>query len=167
MKGRKIITPEAARLRMADLCARSEQCEYAIRQKLLKMGVFSDAANEILEYLVENKFVDNARYAKSYARDKCRFSAWGPYKIRQGLAAKRISQSDASEGLEALDEADILAAVRRVAKGKARTLHLHGEDCRDQRMKLYRHILSRGFDSKMSSMAAKEVIAASKPDDNE
>ncbi len=167
MKGKKPITPEAAKLRMADLCARSEQCEYDIRQRLFKMGIFSDAANEIMEYLIDNKFIDNARFARSYARDKCRFSAWGPYKIRQGLAAKRISQSDAAKGLEGLEEKDLLDAVRRVAKSKARTLDLYGEDAREQRMKLYRHILSRGFDSRMASIAAKEVIAASKPPENE
>ena len=157
------ITPEAAKIRMADLCARSEQCEYDIRQKLQKMGIFSDAAAEIMDYLIGNKFIDNSRFARSYARDKCRFSSWGPYKIRQGLAAKRLSASDISQGIAALEDSDIAEGVRRVAKAKARSLHLHGDDAREGRMKLYRHILSRGFDSRLASTAVKEMIAATKP----
>lgn len=160
-------TPEVAKIRMADLCARSEQCEYDIRQKLLKMGIFSDAAAEIIDYLIDNKFIDNSRFARSYARDKCRFSSWGPYKIRLGLAAKRISASDISQGIESLEDSNIADAVRRVAKTKARSLNLHGDDGREERMKLYRHILSRGFDSRLASTAVKEMIAATKPGTDE
>ena len=164
---KKPVTPEAAKIRMADLCARSEQCEYDIRQKLYRMGIFADDASEIMDYLTDNKFIDNARFARSYARDKCRFSAWGPYKIRQGLAAKRVSQSDIATAIGSLEEDDLLSAVRRVAKAKGKSLDLHGEDRREQRMKLYRHILSRGFDSRMASMAVKEVIANSRPKGDE
>lgn len=160
---RKPITPEAAQIRMADLCARSEQCEYDIRQKLYKMGIPSGCAAEIMEYLAANKFIDNARFARSYARDKCRFSSWGPYKIRMGLAAKRISQADIAQGLAALEEEDINGAVERVARAKARALSLHGDDSKEQRMKLYRHILSRGFDSQTAMRATRKMIAATKP----
>lgn len=152
---------------MADLCARSEQCEYDIRQKLMKMGLFPDKVSEIIDYLTSNKFIDNARFARSFARDKCRFSSWGPYKIRMGLAAKRIPQSDIAYGLESLEKEEIEEAVRRVAKAKARSLSLHGEESREERMKLYRHILSKGFDSRLATVAVREMIAATKPGSDE
>ena len=167
MAMRKPVTPEAAQIRMADLCARSEQCEHDVRQKLMKMGIFSDKADEIIDYLTDNKFIDNARYARSYARDKCRFSSWGPYKIRLMLASKRLSPSDITQGIEALKEDEIREAVRRVAKAKSRSLSLHGETAKEERMKLYRHILSRGFDSQTASRAVREMIAATKPDRDE
>lgn len=160
MAMRKQITPESARLRMADLCARSEQCEYDIRQKLLKMGIRAEAAAEIIGYLIDNRFIDNSRYALSFARDKCRFSLWGPYKIRQGLLAKRIPASDISTAIASLEESELYDAILRSAKGKARSLSLHGGEGREGRMKLYRHLLSRGFDSRMSTQAVREMIAA-------
>lgn len=161
------ITPGAAKIRMADLCARSEQCEYDIRQKLFKMGIQSDNISDIIAYLTQNKFIDNARFARSFARDKCRFSSWGPYKIRLGLASKRISPTDISQGLDALEENDVIEAARRVAKVKSRSLDLHGEEAREERLKLYRYILSRGFDSSLASMVTKDTINATKPGNDE
>ncbi len=159
------ITPEAARIRMADLCARSEQCEYDIRQKLYKMGLSGDSVSEIINYLIDNKFIDNVRFARSYARDKCRFSSWGPYKIRLGLHVKHLSSNDIAQGLEGLEPEDVKEAARRVARTKVRSLDLHGETGREDRVKLYRHVLSRGFSPDMAKTVTKEIIAVTKPDE--
>lgn len=155
----KPITPEAARIRMADLCARSEQCEADIRQKLYRMGLSSSEVQKSIEYLVEGRFIDNARFARAFARDKCRFSSWGRNKIRLGLIAKRISSADIAQGLDAIEEKDYLEALHRTASAKARGMDLKGPDARDNRIKLFRHILSRGFESDLASRAIREIIA--------
>lgn len=165
MATKRPITPEAARIRMADLCARSEQCEYDIRQKLYKTRLPADNISEILIYLIENKFIDNVRFARSYARDKCRFSSWGPYKIRLGLSAKHISANDIAKGLEELETEDIKEAAERVARAKERSLDLHGSTAREDRIKLYRHIISRGFSPDMAKMVTQKTIAITKPDE--
>lgn len=152
------ISPEAARLRMADLCARSEQCEADIRQKLYRLGLQASQVQEIVEYLTDNKFIDNARYARSFARDKCRFSAWGRNKIRLGLIAKRISSADISAALESIGEADYRAALKRTAEAKAKTLDLTGPQAYENQVKLFRHIISRGFESELASKAVKSLL---------
>lgn len=154
----KTITPEVARIRMADLCARSEQCEANIRQKLYRLGLASGEVQKIIESLTLESFIDNARFARSFARDKCRFSSWGRNKIRLALAAKRISPQDIAQGLEAIEEKDYLDALRRVAAAKARGLALTGPDGRENRIKLFRHILSRGFESDLATKAIKELL---------
>ena len=57
------MTPDAAKLRMADLCARSEQCEADIRQKLYRLGLSSVEVQQIITQLIDEKFIDNARFA--------------------------------------------------------------------------------------------------------
>lgn len=163
MKSKKPISAEAARIRMADLCARSEQCEYDIRQKLFKTGLPASAREEIVDYLSANRFIDNYRFARSFARDKCRFSGWGKYKIRTALAAKRLTSDEISEGMAAIEDPDYMDALRRTALAKARSLELFGEDARENRMKLYRHILSRGFEPSLASAVVKTIIKESAP----
>lgn len=141
---RKPVTPEAARLKMAALCARSEYCEYEIREKLWKMGLSRQNADEIIDYLIENRFVDNRRFARGFANDKTRFAGWGRRKTRQALALKRISQTDITDALENIDVKEYEATLRRVAESKTRTLDLSSYD---DRIKLYRYLLSRGFES--------------------
>ena len=151
---KKPITKEAALLRMADLCARGERCAYEIREKLRKLIVPSSTANEIIEYLEENRYIDDLRFAKAYARDKVRFSGWGRNKIRMALAVKRISSSEIREALDELDEEEYLLSLTKAAEAKARTLDL--TDYAD-RAKLYRHLASRGFESGLISKALREI----------
>ncbi|MDE6410259.1 MAG: RecX family transcriptional regulator [Muribaculaceae bacterium] len=151
---KKPITKEAALLRMADLCARGERCASEIREKLRKLMVPSSTANEIIEYLEENRYIDDLRFAKAYARDKVRFSGWGRNKIRMALAVKRISSSEIREALDELDEEEYLLSLTKAAEAKARTLDL--TDYAD-RAKLYRHLASRGFESGLISKAIREI----------
>lgn len=143
---------------MADLCARSEQCEADIRQKLYKMGLRLSETAEVIDYLTGHGFIDNRRFACSFARDKCRFSAWGRYKIQTALAAKRISSADISSALDSIGQDDYSDALRRTALSKSRNLDLFGEDARENRMKLYRHIISRGFEPALASEMIRTII---------
>lgn len=132
------------RLRMAGLCSKSEQCSSDIRLKLRKAGLNQTATEEIMNFLIENKFISDSRYAKAYAADKVRFSAWGKRKIRAYLASKKIPAEFITEALEYIDEKDYEEAVFRAAKAKASSLDLSD---REDLQKLYRHLLSRGFES--------------------
>lgn len=162
MQQKKPISPDAARLRMADLCARSEQCELDIRKKLQRLGQSADTTDSIISFLIENRFLDSRRFAVSFARDKCRFSSWGNNKIRLGLMMKRIPKADIEAALQEIDRADYLDALKRVTLAKARNLDLTGSDAREARLKLYRHILSRGFESSLASKAVESIIRRSR-----
>lgn len=134
---------EKYRLRMAGLCARTEQCEHDIRTKLMRARLPYGAVGEIMEFLKENGFIDNRRYAAAYARDKVRFGGWGRLKIRMALRSKRLDEGMISEALESIAESDYSEALDRALKGKARSLN--PSDYAD-RQKLFRHLASRGFE---------------------
>lgn len=145
---KKPLTKEAALLRMADLCARGEHCSSEIREKLRKLAVSQSDTNDIINYLEENRYIDNLRFAKAFSRDKVRFSGWGRSKIRMALTLKRIAHTDIQEALEEIDSEEYTAVATRVAQVKARNLNIN--DYADK-AKLYRHLASRGFESNIIS----------------
>ena len=145
---RKPADPEALLKRMASLCAKSEQCTFDISTKLYKSGLPADKREEIIEYLTAHRYLDDARFARSFASYKVRFSGWGKRKIRMALAAKRIDGSLIADALDAIDHDDYADALSRVAESKKRNLDLQS---REDRQKLYRHLLSRGFESDLIS----------------
>lgn len=147
-------SPEAVRLRMAGLCARSEQCESDIRAKILRAGLTPEECRGILEFLKREKFIDDARFARAYVRDKVKFAGWGRNKIRMGLRAKGICGTSASEALQAIDSTAYREAALKAARSKSRNLNLH---TREDNMKLYRHMLSRGFESPIAVDVIKEL----------
>jgi len=147
---KKPITTEAALLRMADLCARAEHCGHEIREKLKKMALPSSEIEKIIEYLEENRYIDDSRFAVAYARDKVRFSAWGRNKIRMALAMKHIPSDIVREALENIGEEGYMTALMTATRAKAKNLDLSD---RNDYIRLYRHLASRGFESQMISKA--------------
>lgn len=129
---------------MAALCSRSEQCSAGIMRKLLAKGLSASDARWVLDNLYERKFVDDSRFARSFANDKVRLSSWGRLKIRMALKAKRIPDSLIAEAFDELDPDEYAAAAERVATRSASGLDLNQ---RTDRAILYRHLVSRGFES--------------------
>ena len=81
----KTLTPPEALHRAAALCSSSEHCITDIREKLSRWGIGELDARTIVERLVQERFIDEERYAIAFAKDKFRFSGWGRIKIRYAL----------------------------------------------------------------------------------
>ena len=143
MLPKKVLSRDQALLRMADLCARSEQCPYDIRRKLLLKGMAAADVESVIAELSDRGFLDSARYAGCFARDKVKFAAWGRLKIRAALATKRIPSAQIAEALASIDDEEYLEVLHRAARAKVAFLDL---SLRDDRAKLFRHLLSRGFE---------------------
>ena len=141
---RKPLGRHEALLMMADLCARSEQCAFEISRKLRLKGLSASDIEFVIDELVARRFIDEYRYARSFSRDKVRFSAWGRNKIRAALLARRIPSRTLSDAFAEIDDDDYVAAVARAAGAKSGSLDLSVP--RD-RLVLYRYLLTRGFES--------------------
>lgn len=148
---RKPLGREEALLKMADLCARSEQCAFEISRKLRLKGLSASDIEFVIDELVARRFIDEYRYARSFSRDKVRFSAWGRNKIRAALLARRIPSRTIGEAFAEIDDDDYAGAVARAARAKSCSLDL--SEARD-RLALYRYLLTRGFES---DIARREV----------
>lgn len=150
---KKEIDKEKALERLAGLCSRSEQCEYNLIQKLFKWGLPASDRKEIIDYLKENKYVDDGRYAKSYANDKARFSGWGPFKIRLELSKCKIPPQMIKEALDRVENSVWREGLLKNAESKAKNLDLLGEESYQNQQKLYAYLISRGFPSGASGKA--------------
>lgn len=128
---------------MEALCAKREYCVSDIRRKaLLKLEGDGEAAEEIVASLVADKFVDDARYASAFAREKASLQGWGPIKIRFQLRMKGISDADINAALDDVDTEKAAARLERLLETKWKTLR---EDPQG-RLKLIKFALSRGYD---------------------
>ena len=85
--------------RMAWLCSRREYCSSAVLQKIRQKGLDGKDAAAVLERLVRERYVDDARYARAFVRDKALLAGWGPRKISFALSAKGISKEVVEEAL--------------------------------------------------------------------
>ena len=125
--------------------SRCEHCESEVRGKLLGWGGSEGEADEIITYLTEERYIDNQRYANSYAKDKFRFNHWGKYKISMKLRSKDIESETIEEALDQIDEEEYLEKLQQILRDKLRSLKYSSEY--EKKGKLFKFAQSRGFES--------------------
>ena len=129
----------------ATYASRCEHCESEVREKLLTWGGTSEEADEIIAYLIEERYIDNQRYANSYSKDKFRFNHWGKYKIGMMLRSKNIDSDIIEEALNQIDEKEYIEKLQQMLKEKLRSLKYSSEY--EKKGKLFKFAQSRGFES--------------------
>ena len=150
------ISKEEALGKAASLCSLSEHCSSQIEEKLRLWGVSDKDAEEIVNHLVEEKYIDNLRFARAYCHDKFLYSHWGRIKISQMLRGLRLSDEEIAEGLATIPEESYLQALDEALRNKDKTLK--DTDKYQRKGKLVRHLLSRGFEMGLAIEAVDEYL---------
>lgn len=152
----KILTPPEALHRAAALCSSAEHCTADIREKLARWGVTEADSCTIIDRLVQERFIDEQRYAVAFVKDKFRFSGWGRIKMRYALQQKRIDGSDIDHALATLDEEQYNDRLLELLQAKSRSIR--DDDPEARRAKLFRFAASRGFEPSLIFNALKQVV---------
>lgn len=138
------------------LCSRSEQCSADILRKLLKtFDGDEEKAREVLEALKADKFLDDARYATAFARDKARLEGWGPVKIRFKLRSKGVPEAAIEEGLSQIDSDEAEEKLYKLVLTKCKTL----EGDPQIKLKLLKYALGRGYSYDQVAPAVEKALA--------
>ena len=154
---RKPITPDNAYLRLATLCARSEQAEGDLRKKLHDWGISPNDTEAIIARLKKERYLDNERYARAYCRDKLHFNGWGRIKIAFMLRGKGIEQEYIDAALAEIDEEQYAAILDDALIAKAKTLSDKSDE--QVRASLLRFASSRGFEPSIIFPAIERLIS--------
>ena len=102
-KNTKRLTKSEGLKKMMRYCAYQDRCQQEVRQKLNENGLFGDDAEEIIFDLITHDFLNEERFAKSYARGKFNYKSWGRNKILNQLAQKDISEYCQRKAMEEIE----------------------------------------------------------------
>lgn len=108
----KHISKKDAYLKLRTFCAYQERCHSEVRSKLLSLKIYGDDLEEIITELIQENFLDEERFARSYARGKFRIKKWGKFKIKLELKRKRVSDYCIKKGMLEIDQEDYLATAK-------------------------------------------------------
>lgn len=140
--------------RLQKLCSKAEYCRADVYRKALKdLEGDAEAAGKVVEALVADKYVDDARYASAFAREKASLQGWGPIKIRFQLRGKGVPDSVITAALEEIEPEKADARLEKMLAAKARTL----EGDPQFRLKLLKFALSRGYEYDAVEAALKNL----------
>lgn len=138
------MTADEILYKLAAKCSISEQCLSDIETKLSRYDLTEEERTRILRHLIEEKYIDDCRYAEAYVRDKYRFNKWGRIKIAQGLRMKGIDNETINNAMGAIDEDEYLGILRDLIKTKRKSTR--GKNDYEINGKIARFAVGRGFE---------------------
>ena len=143
----KPLTPDQVLDKMAKYCAYQERCVKDVRDKLKTFDIPQKEKDEILDYLLDNRFVNDERFAKSFVRGKVNQSGWGVNKIRFHLIQKGIDKDIIEEALGQTDEEVYRQRLIEILKTKAKTVKASSDF--EKKRKLAAYAMQKGFEGSL------------------
>ncbi|MBU2526619.1 MAG: RecX family transcriptional regulator [Bacteroidetes bacterium] len=143
MNGKSYTVDEAKKL-MERYCLYRERNHQEVTQKLKSLGMIALARNQILEHLMQEGYLNETRFAESYARGKFLINKWGRNKIRLALKQKNISDYNLNKALQEIDESRYTHQVMQLILKKWTSLDKKTDYETMQKLKAY--MLRKGYE---------------------
>lgn len=137
------MTKEQILIKLTAICARGEHCLHEMRTKMQRWEVDEDTQESVLKYLVDERYIDEERYARFFINDKVKYNRWGRKKVEQALYMKRIPKEVYAPLLDELPNEDFEDILLPLLKAKKK--QVKGNSDYEINMKLIRYALQRGF----------------------
>ena len=143
----KPLSPDQVLDKMAKYCAYQERCVKDVRDKLKTYDIPQEDRDKILVFLLDNRFVNDERFAKSFVKGKVNQSGWGMNKIRFHLMQKGITKELIDEALGQTDEEVYRQRLIDILKTKAKTVKAETEY--EKKRKLAAYAMQKGFEGSL------------------
>ena len=153
----KTKTAQQALQSLMRMCARSERSSGDALRLMKRWGLTNEDAHKVLVKLQTERFIDDARYAEAFVRDKLNLSGWGAYKIRMALRNKGVSKEIIEEVVAPMiAETDMAERLEEIMRRRMRTLKF--TSAYDAKTKLVRFAASRGYEIDEAIECASKIM---------
>ena len=130
-------------------CSYQERCVLDLEKRFYAWNVKKSDWDKIIDNLIKEDFLNEIRYIEGFVRGKFRMKKWGKNKIKMGLMNKQVF--DEKSFITVFDseiiEEDYLQTMKYLIQQKL--LLIENEEALKKRDKLYRYLLSKGYESEL------------------
>ena len=127
-------------------CSYQDRCYKEVISKLKSLGMFQTAIDHILNHLVEHNYLNEERFAKSFARGKHKFKYWGKRRIEQELKFRDISSYNIKTALNEI-ESDYLSNFYSLAEKKWESIN--ESSLEKKKRKWIDFLMRKGYESNL------------------
>lgn len=128
-------------------CAYQDRCHQDVIRKLKDMSMIPEAIDHIMAHLIQEDYLNEERFAKSFARGKFNIKNWGRIRITNELKLRKISAYTIKSALKEIDDSVYHSKLESLAKKKV--AQLKGQDKYQKKRKLANYLLYRGWESNL------------------
>lgn len=119
---KKRLGKEEALQKLRHYCAYQDRSHKEVKEKLYSYGLNKQEVEESISLLIEDDYLNEERFAQSFARGHFRSKQWGRVKISYELKMKGVSAYCIQKGLKEIDEEEYEQTLKAVIAKKAESL---------------------------------------------
>lgn len=159
MSGRpshKHVSVQEATRKIERFCAYQERCHMEVLSKLKEMRMIPEVIDHIMAHLIQENYLNEERFAKSFARGKFTIKKWGKNRIVNELKQRKISSFIIKIALREIDDEDYRKTLSELVQ--KRLAQLNETNIQRKKRKLADYLLYRGWESHLVYEKLKEVL---------
>ena len=147
MQKKQTFTVAEAQQKLEHYCSYQERCHKEVETKLKSLGMIPSTIDFIMSYLINENYLNESRFAQSFARGKFRIKKWGKVRIKKELKARQISEYNIKLGMKEITDSEYKTTFwtlfeKRKDAVKGQEIHL-------QKKKNLSYMVYRGWETQL------------------
>lgn len=124
-------------------CAYQERCLSEVEDKLRQWKVKHPYVEKMIEQLIREDYLNEERFARSFASGKFRINHWGKSKIIHELERKKVPELIIQIGLQEIDDDEYIETLQELLRRKNR--EIKETDSYKRKQKLISFGIQKGY----------------------
>ena len=155
-KQKKSFTVDEIKRKIEQYCVYQDRCHKEVEQKMRDYQLIPEAKEMILLSLMQDNFLNEERFAKSFARGKFRIKKWGKQRIITELKFKEISTYNIKTALKEIDEKEYLKTIYQITENRNNVISEPNQFKRKK--KLINFLMRKGYENELVYKTVNEVV---------
>ena len=162
MKNKRLTyTVEEAKKKLEYYCSYQDRCHTEVEKKLYEMNMIPLAQEAITLHLIENNFLNEERFSRSFARGKFRIKKWGKQRIIRELKQRNVSKYNIEIALKEIDQEEYLKVLYELTQKKWDVIL--ERNLFKKRKKITDYLLRQGFESDLIYIEINQIMIGEEP----
>ena len=157
MNSKKSYTVQEIQQKIAQYCVYQDRCHKEVEEKIKSFDLIPEAREMILLNLMKDNFLNEERFAKSFARGKFRIKHWGKNRIVNELKMRDISPYNIKTALKEIDDKEYINTIYKITKNRNNVISESNPYKRKK--KLIDFLLRKGFETDLIFKTIDDVLS--------
>ena len=135
-------------------CIYQDRCEKEVKKKLYTFNVEKDLQLKIINYLIDNDYLNEERFTKLFIQGKLRIKKWGKMKLKFELKSRGVENSMIDKYINDISDDEYTAYFNEFSSNKIKFL----KGTKDQKKRSFiNYFTYRGWENYLIYQKLKEI----------
>lgn len=143
----KSLSKDQVLSKLQQYCAKQDRCQSEVIKKLSSFYLDVEEKEEIINSLIDDRFLDEDRFVQTYVKSKFNQNKWGKNKIRYSLEGKQVGRRFIENWIDSIDEEQYSITIQQLIQSKNNSIK--NDDELKRKHKIAQYLAGKGYESEI------------------